>query len=187
MPAGNAVATQVTVNRAPVLTLWAAVVARRLGFEREEALTMGRVVAGLNADAMGKALGRYHPRTETVVRERKRLEPGVVLHVYLLNRVVPMVRTEAELRALSKDKPVSPESVERYLQSKFGEMLGPTETAMMRLARAIPDAELAAEAYPLYEVFRRQILAGVAGSGAAGILDLEQIRRRAARRARVSS
>jgi hypothetical protein len=46
-----AAVTRVTINRAPVLTLWAAVVAERLGFERDEALTMGRVVAGLNAYA----------------------------------------------------------------------------------------------------------------------------------------
>src|SRR5271157_1263915 len=32
----------VTVNRAPVLTLWAAVVAERLGFTWDEALTLGR-------------------------------------------------------------------------------------------------------------------------------------------------
>ena len=31
-----------SINRAPVLTLWAAVVAERLGFEREEALTLGK-------------------------------------------------------------------------------------------------------------------------------------------------
>jgi len=31
----------VSINRAPVLTLWAAVVAERLGFDREEALTLG--------------------------------------------------------------------------------------------------------------------------------------------------
>jgi hypothetical protein len=37
------------INRAPVLTLWAAVVAERLGFTWEEALTLGRAVAGLNA------------------------------------------------------------------------------------------------------------------------------------------
>jgi len=30
-----------SINRAPVLTLWAAVVAERLGFEWEEALTLG--------------------------------------------------------------------------------------------------------------------------------------------------
>jgi hypothetical protein len=37
------------INHAPVLTLWAAVVAERLGFSRDEALTLGRAVAGLNA------------------------------------------------------------------------------------------------------------------------------------------
>jgi len=37
------------VNRAPVLTLWAAVVAEFLGFEHDETLTLGREMAGLNA------------------------------------------------------------------------------------------------------------------------------------------
>jgi hypothetical protein len=41
--------TSVMVNRAPVLTLWAAVVAEVLGFDHDEALTLGRAVAGLNA------------------------------------------------------------------------------------------------------------------------------------------
>ncbi len=41
--------SRVMVNRAPVLTLWAAVVAEVLGFEHDEALTLGRAVAGLNA------------------------------------------------------------------------------------------------------------------------------------------
>ena len=49
------------INRAPVLTLWAAVVAQRLGFAWEEALTLGRAVAGLNAYAKGKALGLFTP------------------------------------------------------------------------------------------------------------------------------
>jgi len=35
---------KVKINRAPVLTLWAAVVAERLGFEWEEALTLGNKV-----------------------------------------------------------------------------------------------------------------------------------------------
>ena len=49
------------VNRAPVLTLWAAVVAEQLGFERAEALTLGRVLAGLNAYAKGVSLGLFRP------------------------------------------------------------------------------------------------------------------------------
>ena len=37
------------INRAPALTHWAGVVAERLGFKRAEALTLGKAVAGLNA------------------------------------------------------------------------------------------------------------------------------------------
>ena len=36
----------IKVNRAPVLTLWAAVVAERLGHDRDAAITLGRAVAG---------------------------------------------------------------------------------------------------------------------------------------------
>jgi hypothetical protein len=42
----------VTVNRAAVLTLWAAVVARRLGFDREIAageLDLGRILSSANS------------------------------------------------------------------------------------------------------------------------------------------
>jgi hypothetical protein len=43
---------KVSINRAPVLTLWAAIVAQRLGFNKKEALTLGKkAVAGLNAQA----------------------------------------------------------------------------------------------------------------------------------------
>jgi hypothetical protein len=48
-------------NRAPVLTLWAAVVAEVLGFEHDEALTPGRAVAGLSAYSEGVSLGLFQP------------------------------------------------------------------------------------------------------------------------------
>lgn len=57
----TAAADRVPVNRAPVLTLWAAVVAERLGFSREAALTLGRAVAGLNAQSKGLRLGIFAP------------------------------------------------------------------------------------------------------------------------------
>lgn len=40
---------RLTINRAPVLTLWAVVVAERLGFDRATALTLGQAVASLSA------------------------------------------------------------------------------------------------------------------------------------------
>jgi len=53
-------------NRAPVLTLWAAVVAEVLGFEHDEALTLGRAVAGLNAHSKGVSLGLFQPTPKEV-------------------------------------------------------------------------------------------------------------------------
>jgi hypothetical protein len=167
---------RVEINRAPVLTLWAAVVAEQLGFDRNEALTMGRVVAGLNAYAKGKALGLYKPHPKTVETERKRLAKGATLHVDLLHRAVPVVRTPEGVRALSKEKPVAPESVQRYLESKFGAALAAVEAAMTALARSMPVDELAGRAYALYEAFRPEVPAGVRGWGASGVLDLAAIR-----------
>jgi hypothetical protein len=166
----------IRVNRAPVLTLWAAVVAERLGYSWDEALTMGRVVAGLNAYSKGKALGLYAPKPGSVKEHRSKLEPGSVVNIDLLHRAVPAVRTAKGLRAVSKDQPVEPETVERYLASKFKDGLPEVRAAMEDLARASAPGDLAARAYDLYESFRPRIPAGVRGWGAAGDLDLDVIR-----------
>jgi hypothetical protein len=166
-----------------VLTLWAAIVAERLGFDREEALTMGRAVAGLNAYAKGKSLGIFKPAPVEVQRERKRLREGTAMQVELLHRAVPVVRTALGLRALSKDKPIAHESVQRYLEAKFGEALAAVEAAMQALAGSLPREELADRAYALYEAFRPEVPAGTRGWGAAGVLDLARIQS-AARSAR---
>ena len=41
----------ISINRAPVLTLWAAVVAERLGFDEDEGLSLGKALAGLTGSA----------------------------------------------------------------------------------------------------------------------------------------
>jgi hypothetical protein len=169
----------VTINRAPVLTLWAAVVAERLGFGRLEALTLGRAVAGLNAQSKGRRLGIFHPSEESAKQKRDSLKEGEELRVGLLGREVRATRTKDGLRALSKDKPTDPESVERYLSSKFGDALDDAREAMKKLARSMPKDELADKAYELYEDFRPSIPAGTKGWGAKGRLDLERIRKRA--------
>ncbi len=43
----------ILINRAPVLTLWATIVAERLGFDQDEALSLGKAVAGLTAQSKG--------------------------------------------------------------------------------------------------------------------------------------
>jgi hypothetical protein len=48
---------QVKINRAPVLTLWSIVVAEHLGYDHAAAMTLGKAVAGLNAQSKGRRLG----------------------------------------------------------------------------------------------------------------------------------
>jgi hypothetical protein len=168
----------VSINRAPVLTLWTAVVAERLGFTHDEAVTLGRAVAGLNAYSKGKALGIFKPTPEDVKAQRAaKRGPTPVVMVDLLGRAVPMVRTPEGLRAVSKEQPIAPASVEKYLASKFKESLGPVSAVMAQLADSLDAEELAAQAYSLYEQFRPAIPAGEAGWGAAGILSLAKIRK----------
>ncbi len=167
----------IMINRAPVLTLWAAVVAECLGFEWLEALTLGRAVTGLNAYSKGKALGLFKP-TPVEVKEKRQAPPGAeTLTIDLLHRAVPAQQTSAGLRALSKEKPIDPDSVQRYLESKFGDALKETYEAMRLLAKSRSSAELAEEAYHLYEQFRPAIPAGKQGWGAAGKLSLDDIRK----------
>lgn len=167
----------VTINRAPVLTLWAAIVAERLGFTHEEALTLGRAVAGLNAYSKGRALGIFKPTPKDVRAKRDaKARTKEVLQVELLHRAVPVVQTPEGLRALAKEQPIAPASVQKYLATKFGDTLGSISAAMTELADSRDPEQLAAEAYSLYEQFRPAIPAGESGWGAAGTLKLTTIR-----------
>lgn len=165
---------KIQVNRAPVLTLWAAVVAERLGFGRDEALSLGKTVAGLNAQSKGRRLGIFQPSQESV--EEKRKKRGEEFYIDLLGRAVPARSTEDGVRAVTKSGQVSPESVERYLEKKFGDSLDDVRSAMEELAGSFDPDELAGQAYDLYSSFRPEIPSGKKGWGAKGDLDTDTIR-----------
>ena len=174
----------ISINRAPVLTLWAAVVAEQLGFDREEALTLGKAVAGLTAQSKGQRLGIFTPSPESVRRQRaEKAKAAGVFHVALLGRAVPVLHIDDGLRAAGKDqKPVSPSSVETYLKSKFGDALSDVRAAMEGLAKSMDRAALSDEAFHLYEAFRPGVPSGESGWGARGTLSLRKIRQLAGSR-----
>ena len=175
-------ATKVMINRAPVMTLWAAVVAERMGFDHAAALTMAKVVTGLNAQAKGQRLGIYEPASpQEKVKHLQQRPAGETIAVDLLGRQVQVMLVDGELRAMQDGKPVNPDSVERYLAGKFGDNQADVRAAMDELASSMPPEQLADRAYYLYEKFRPVIPAGVTGWGAAGELDLDLIRSLAAR------
>jgi hypothetical protein len=174
-------ANKIQINRAPVLTLWASVVAERLGFNHDEALTLGKALAGLTAQSKGKRLGIFKPTPKQLMKVRKR-ERGEEFWVELLGRAVPAMNTDQGMRAVVKSKPIDPGAVERYLESKFGESLPEVRKVMMELAKAFEPDELPQNGFGLYEQFRPQIPEGVVGWGAKGELDLGFIEKLAIQR-----
>ena len=92
----TAIDTKIRINRAPMLTLWAAVVAERLGFDHSFALTLGQAVAGLSAYAKGVSLGILEPRPDLIRERGDRLGEGEGMVVDLLGRAVPVVRTRGQ-------------------------------------------------------------------------------------------
>jgi hypothetical protein len=168
----------IRINRAPVLTLWAAIVAERLGLPRDTALTCGKAVAGMTAYAKGVRLGIYAPPAERPHEPAPPKPAGVtgkLGHVELLGRLVTVGETAAGPRAIAKGEIVKPEAVERYLAGKFGPQLDAARDAMRRLAASFPPRELEARAFQLYEAFRPEVPRDERGWGAKGLLDLAKI------------
>lgn len=168
---------KIKINRAPVLTLWAAIVAERLGYDKNESLTFGKAVAGLNAQSKGRRLGIYEEKTEEEKEQEAKKEKPVKLEfIQLLGRGVPAVKTPQGLRAAIKGEEIDPQGVQKYLKQKFGDDLDEARTAMEMLATAYKPKQLEAEAYSLYEKFRPKIPEGTKGWGAKGELNLDFIR-----------
>jgi hypothetical protein len=167
-------ANKIQINRAPVLTLWAAVVAERLGFKPDEALSLGKAVAGLTAQSKGQRLGIFKPTPKELKKVREH-ERGEEFRVELLGRALPAVNTDQGVRAVIKSKPIEPAGVKRYLEGKFGDALPGVRKAMTELADALKPDELARRGFGFYEQFRPVIPEGVQGWGAKGELDLGRI------------
>lgn len=166
----------ILINRAPVLTLWASVVAERLGYDHKAALSLGKTLAGLNAQSKGRRLGIYKPseKIEGVLKKKPRL--GEEVWVEILGRAIPTKHTKEGIRAVNMDKTVEPESVDRYLEQKFGPALEDVRKAMRTLAQTFGPSELNENGFGLYECFRPAIPEGVRGWGAKGELNLAAIR-----------
>jgi hypothetical protein len=85
--------------------------------------------------------------------------------VDLLHRAVPAKHTDEGLRTLSGESPIRPESVQKYLKSKFGDALEDVSNAMLELAKSLPPSNLTEKAYALYEKFRPEIPRAKGGGG----------------------
>jgi hypothetical protein len=165
------------VNRAPVLTLWATVVAMRLGHPKDTALTLGRAVAGSAARVKARSIGREDRKGDRDA-ETPQLRPDhVTAPIFLLGKNIRLLpNADGELRAADGGQAADPEAVQRYLTKAFGGQLDEVREAMEELATHYEPAELNRIGFRLYERFRPEIPAGNAGWGARGVLEIDKIR-----------
>jgi hypothetical protein len=112
----------IRVNRAPVLALWATVVAERLGYPPEMALTLGRFVAGSSACAKARRLGVSDEKQDAEERHAQvaELKPRRQT-IRLLGRDIPVLPADdGRLRAGDDGKPASAKSVQSYMRERSG-------------------------------------------------------------------
>jgi len=166
----------VTINRAPVLTLWASVVAERRGYDEAASLTLGRAVAALNAQSKGRRLGIFKSRKKEPEKPRPET-PDELSRVEVCGRTVLVRQTRQGIRAVLGGKLIRPDSVRKYLERAFGANLKPVRVVLRKLAGTWEPEELERGAYALYEQFRPAVPNGAGGWGAKGELNLDSIRR----------
>ncbi|KAG9005754.1 hypothetical protein FRB94_001320 [Tulasnella sp. JGI-2019a] len=169
------------VNRAPVMTAWATVVAECLGFKREEALSIGAFQVtpstpgstSLHFWLLNRQPGRCGLRTASVYTELNATSKGISIGVFdesknrdhvagstqpfveLMGRK-PVLETETgEWRGIVKGCPVDPKSPFGYIQRSFRQTLPWVMGSMRLLAKSFQEAtELNKRGYGLYCDFR---------------------------------
>ncbi len=153
----------IRVNPAPVLTLWAAVVAQRLGYGEETALSLASALAGIAARARaGRPASPASPA------------PSVML----LGREITVVTDpDGTLRAADPEGlPAPADPVRQYLARAFGARLEEARAAMQALAARLQPDELNRQGFQLFEAFRPDPPGGATGPAARSRLHLHAIR-----------
>ncbi|KAF8529189.1 hypothetical protein BU17DRAFT_73363 [Hysterangium stoloniferum] len=141
------------VNRAPVMTAWAMVVAERMGFKREEALSIASVYTELNATSKGVKLGIFE---EGKGKGMEAAQEGSQPYVDFMGRRPVLYTQTSQWRALLKGELVTPSSAYRYITSAFRQTTGHIVGAMRLLAATYSHQELNRLAFSLYAEFRPQ-------------------------------
>jgi hypothetical protein len=166
----------IEINRAPVLTLWVVVVAERQGYSNKEALTYGKWISGIFAQAKGRKEGRFAENMDEPEQKRQRTEKDYISffgHV----KVPVQIQANGDRLAVTDGEVIDHVSVEQYLEMKFGDRLVDAKEAMEVVANSMSGEELSQRAYSLYEQLRPEYK----GWGKKSVLKLQEIRKLAAK------
>ncbi|PCH41074.1 hypothetical protein WOLCODRAFT_162792 [Wolfiporia cocos MD-104 SS10] len=142
------------VNRAPIMMAWAFVVSERLGFQREEALSIASVYTEMNAITKGVSLGIFDKHKG---RGMEASVNGSQPYVDLMGRR-PLYRTASgSWRALSAGSPAPPSAAYAYIARALRQTARSVLGALRLLAASYAPAELARRGFALYAEFRPDV------------------------------
>lgn len=149
------------IESTPVLILWVTVVAERLGYSSEEALTYGRWISSVLEQSKGEAMGvlqKRRDKTSEPKTKRRKKENTDNRHVEVfVNIDIPVKKKNGMLLAVEKGQgePIDHKRVQEYLIACLGEKdLETAKDAMKKLAETVPREELKDKAYEIYEMVR---------------------------------
>ncbi|KAI0307152.1 hypothetical protein B0F90DRAFT_1807827 [Multifurca ochricompacta] len=152
----------VVVNRAPIMMAWACVVAERLGFSREEALSIASVYTSMNAINKGVSLGIYDKKREVELKAAQ--AGGAQPYVDLLSRRVPLYCTATgSWRGFTTEDSgggggASPAAAYGYITRALRQTTPAVLGAMYLLAQSYSDPmELNRMGFSLYADFRPDV------------------------------
>ncbi|KPI38028.1 uncharacterized protein AB675_1126 [Cyphellophora attinorum] len=175
----------IMINRAPVLTLWAACVACFLypDLNWEACLSAGAAIATLCAISKGRAVGKMDPPNDDNDNKAKKKEKrekdrdDAPQNLDVMSFALPLNPKDGGRSVMMSGKP-KPQS-ESALISKYGgkEAYSSARKAMEEGLKAWRDDEdeLNRRAFGMYEKFRPGVPSGSQGWGRKGELDLEKI------------
>ncbi|KAK0206458.1 hypothetical protein DFS33DRAFT_1255799 [Desarmillaria ectypa] len=152
------------INRAPLMTAWAMIVAERLGFQREEALSIASVYTEMNALSKGVSLGIYKDGKQ---KGLDAIKGGSQPYVELMGRRrVPISQTfpsplyqsqSNQWRALLNSKPAQPSPPFSYISRSFRQTTPHIIGALRLLAESFAPKELNKKGWALYAEFRPSV------------------------------
>jgi hypothetical protein len=139
----------IRVNRAPVLTLWAAVVAERLGHPPDTAMSLASAVAGTAARAKARRLGIAEEQGKG--KDHDSTKPQGTAR--LLGKDVRLTHDAdgVVLADAGDGKPAPAAPVAAYIAKAFGSHLAEVREAMAALAAKHDPQELNRIGFRLYE------------------------------------
>ena len=168
----------VMINRSPVLTLWATIVAMNLypDLSLVEGLSLGSAVASHTAKAKGASLGIFHKKDEEVAGDAQSSSTPKDEKFEILGVQVQATKTDMGLRSIVEGEVQDPNKTWYLLKKRFQDSLGFVMDKMDTAAKCAGDSdELRAVAYQYYVHIRPDIPQGTKGWGAHGRLETRKL------------